>query len=44
MPKKQPIIRCIFSPDSGQTLSKLLEDAFQLYLRQTLEQTPHDSV
>lgn len=44
MSKKQPIIRCVFSPDSGQTLSKLLEDAFLLYLRQALEQTPCDSV
>ena len=44
MSKKQPIIRCVFSPNSGQTLSKLLEDAFRLYLRQTLEQTPRDSV
>lgn len=44
MSKKQPIIRCVFSPDCGQSLSKVLEDAFRLYLRQTLDQTPHDSV
>ncbi len=44
MSKKQPIIRCVFSPDSGQTLSKLLDDAFRLYLRQALEQTSRDLV
>lgn len=38
MPKKQPIVRCVYSPDCGQSLSDMLEQAFRLYLRQALAQ------